>query len=53
MISVLRDDHACIGFLRSTAKGFTAHDADGKSLGLFERKDAAVEAIIYAAASTH
>jgi len=46
MISVLRDSHDCVGFLRSAGpKGFTAYDADGQPLGLFRDKQAAVEAI--------
>jgi hypothetical protein len=46
MISVLRDDGHCVGFLRSAGpKGFTAYNADGQRLGLFQDKQAAVEAI--------
>jgi hypothetical protein len=46
MISVLRDSHDCVGFLRSAGpRGFTAYDADGQPLGLFAEKQAAVEAI--------
>ena len=46
MISVLRDSHDCVGFLRSAgARGFQAHDAVGQRLGLFQDKQAAVEAI--------
>jgi hypothetical protein len=51
MISVLRDSHDCAGFLRSAgARGFQAYDADGRLIGLFGDKQAAVEAIT--AAST-
>jgi hypothetical protein len=51
MISVLRDSHDCVGFLRNAGpKGFTAYDCDGQLLGLFQDKQAAVEAIT--AAST-
>ena len=51
MISVLRDSHDCVGFLRSAGpRGFTAYDADGQPLGLFAEKQAAIEAIT--AAST-
>ena len=51
MISVLRDSHDCVGFLRSASpKGFTAYYAAGQPLGLFQDKRAAVEAIT--AAST-
>ena len=51
MISVLRDSHDCVGFLRSAEpKGFTACDAASQLLGLFQDKHAAVEAIT--AAST-
>jgi hypothetical protein len=46
LISVLRDSHGCIGFLRSAgARGFTAYDADGRPLGLFAEKQAAIDAI--------
>jgi hypothetical protein len=45
MISVLRDSHDCVGFLRSAGpRGFTAYDADGQPLGL------SVEAITAASA---
>jgi hypothetical protein len=34
MISVLRDSHDCVGFLRNAGpRGFTAYDADGQPLG--------------------
>jgi len=50
MIPVLRDNH-CVGFLRSAGpKGFTAYDAEGMPIGIFQDKAAAVEAIT--AAST-
>jgi hypothetical protein len=50
MISVLRDKH-CVGFLRSAGpRGFTAYNADGIPIGMFQDKAAAVEAIT--AAST-
>ena len=46
MISVLRDSHDCVGFLRSAGpKGFTAYGADGQLIGLFEDKQVAIEAI--------
>jgi hypothetical protein len=46
MISVLRDSHDCVGFLRSAGpRGFTAYDADGQPLGLFAEKQAAIAAI--------
>ena len=46
MISVFRDSHDCVGFLRSAGpRGFQAYDADGQPLGLFAEKQAAVEAI--------
>ena len=52
MISVLRDSHDCVGFLRSAGpKGFTAYDADGQPLGFIQDKQAAIEAIT-AASST-
>jgi len=51
MISVLRDSHDCVGFLRSAGpRGFQAYDAAGRLLGLFRDEHAAVEAIT--AAST-
>jgi hypothetical protein len=51
MISVLRDSHDCVGFLRSAGpRGFQAYDAAGQLLGLFQDKHAVVEAIT--AAST-
>ena len=51
MISVLSGTNGCVGFLRSAGpKGFTAYDAAGQPLGLFQDKHAAVEAIT--AAST-
>jgi hypothetical protein len=50
-ISVLRDNQ-CVGFLRSAGpRGFTAYDAEGMPIGMFQDKAAAVEAIT-AAAST-
>jgi hypothetical protein len=50
-ISVLRDSHDCVGFLRSAGpRGFQAYDAAGQPLGLFQDKQAAIEAIT--AAST-
>ena len=51
MISVLRESRDCVGFLRSAgARGFQAYDAAGQLLGLFQDKQAAIEAIT--AAST-
>ena len=51
MISVFRDSHGCVGFLRSAGpRGFQAYDAAGQLIGLFHDKQAAVEAIT--AAST-
>ena len=51
MISVLRDSHDCVGFLRSAGpRGFQAYDADGQLIGLFHDEQTAVEAIT--AAST-
>jgi hypothetical protein len=45
MISVLSGTNGCVGFLRSAGpKGFTAYDA-GQFLGLFQDKQAAIEAI--------
>jgi hypothetical protein len=46
MISVLHEHGHCVGFLRSAGpRGFTAYNADGQLLGLFQDKQAAVEAI--------
>jgi len=46
MISVLRDNGHCVGFLRSAGpRGFQAYDADGQPLGLFQDKQAAIKAI--------
>jgi len=51
MISVLRDSHDCVGFLRSAGpRGFQAYNAAGQLLGLFQDKQAAIEVIT--AAST-
>jgi hypothetical protein len=51
LISILRDQGHCVGFLRSSGpRGFTAYDADGQPLGLFADKQAAIDAIT--AAST-
>jgi len=50
MLSVLSSSNGCLGFLRSAGpRGFTAYDADGQRLGLFEEKQAAVERIVSAA----
>jgi hypothetical protein len=46
LISVLRDSHDCVGFLRSAGpRGFQAYDAAGQLLGLFQNKQAAIDAI--------
>jgi len=46
MISVFRDSHDCVGFLRSAGPcGFQAYDAAGQPLGLFAEKQAAIAAI--------
>jgi hypothetical protein len=51
LISVLRNSHDGVGFLRSAGpRGFTAYNADGIPIGIFQDKAAAVEAIT--AAST-
>jgi hypothetical protein len=51
MISVLSSANGCVGFLRSAGpRGFQAYDAAGQRLGLFQDKQAAIEAIT--AAST-
>ena len=50
MLSLLSSTNGCLGFLRSAGpRGFTAYDADGQRLGLFEEKQAAVERIVSAA----
>ena len=46
MISVLCSTSGCVGFLRSAGpKGFTAYNAEGMPIGMFQDKAAAVEAI--------
>jgi hypothetical protein len=51
MISVLHDHGHCVGFLRSAGpRGFQAYDTAGQLIGLFQGKQAAIEAIT--AAST-
>jgi hypothetical protein len=46
MISVLRDSHDCVAFLRSAGpRGFQAYDTDGQLIRLFHDKQATVEAI--------
>ena len=46
LISVLHDHGHCVGFLRSAGpKGFTAYNAEGMPIGMFQDKAAAVEAI--------
>ena len=46
MISVLRNSHDCLGFLRSAGpRGFQAYDADGRLIGLFHDKQVAIAAI--------
>ena len=43
MISVLHDHGHCVGFLRSAGpRGFTAYDAAGQLIGLFQDKHAAI-----------
>jgi hypothetical protein len=46
LISVLRDSHHCVGFLRSAGpRGFQAYAAAGQLLGLLAEKQAAIAAI--------
>jgi len=46
MISLLRNSHDCVGFLRSgEPRGFQDYAAAGQLLGLFQDKQAAIEAI--------
>ena len=43
---MLHDQGHCVGFLRSAGpRGFTAYDADGQLIGLFQDKQAAIDAI--------
>jgi hypothetical protein len=45
-ISVLRNSHDCLGFLRSAGpRGFQTYDAANQLLGSFQDKQAAIEAI--------
>jgi hypothetical protein len=46
LISVLRDDHACLGFIKFSAKGYRAFDSDGREIGMYTDKHDAVRAII-------
>ena len=49
LISVLSSTaKGVVGFLLISARGFQALDADGQSLGHFDSKEAAVEAIVSA-----
>jgi hypothetical protein len=50
MISVLHDHGQCVGLRSAGPRGFTAYNADGIPIGIFQDKAAAVEAIT--AAST-
>ena len=51
LISILRNHGHCVGFLRSAGpRGFTAYDAAGIPIGIFQDKAAAIDAI--AAATT-
>jgi hypothetical protein len=51
MLSILRSDRACLGFVLTDCRGFKALNADGTPLGHFGTKDEAV-AVIVSAAST-
>jgi hypothetical protein len=45
-ISVSQDHGHCVGFLHSAGpRGFTAYNAEGIPIGMFQDKAAAVEAI--------
>jgi hypothetical protein len=46
LISVLRDDHRCWGFIKFSAKGYRAFDSDGREIGMYTDKHEAVWAII-------
>jgi hypothetical protein len=49
LISVLSSSAGCIGFLRSAGpRGFQAYDPAGQLLGLFEDKQAAIDASLAA-----
>jgi hypothetical protein len=52
MISVLRDDHSCLGFLRTNPRGFQSYDSDGRLIGAFQDKAEAVAAIVSSGDST-
>ena len=52
LISVLRDDHGCLGFIKFSAKGYRAFDGDGREIGMYDDKHRAVEAIVSTAVST-
>jgi hypothetical protein len=46
LISILRNHGHCVGFLRSAGpRGFTAYDAAGIPIGIFQDKAAAIEVI--------
>ena len=46
MTSVFHDHGHCVGFLRSAGpRGFTAYNAEGIPIGIFQDKAAAVEAV--------
>ena len=52
LISVLRDDHGCLGFIKFSAKGYRAFDGDGREIGMYDDKHEAVEAILSVGDST-
>jgi hypothetical protein len=45
LISVLSSTNGCVGFLRTNPRGFQSYDSDGRLIGAFQDKAAAVEAI--------
>jgi hypothetical protein len=52
LISVLRDDHGCLGFIKFSAKGYRAFDGDGREIGMYADKHDAVRAIVSIGDST-
>ena len=52
LISVLRDDHGCLGFIKFSARGYRAFDSDGQEIGMYSDKADAVRAIIGDSPST-
>jgi hypothetical protein len=50
LISVLRDSHACLGFISICGgRGYKSYGSDGQLLGYYDSKESAVEAVCEAA----